>query len=77
MPEPVSDAALERLFEEDDGLPCSEGTALLRAFAELRPADFALLQPHDLIDLRSSAFTVIPEWDLFSEHYATCECCNA
>jgi hypothetical protein len=73
----VSDAALDRLFSEDEGLPCPEGALLLRVFAEQRPADFAFLQPHDLIDLRNSAFTGIPEWHAFSDHYASCERCNA
>jgi len=77
MREPIPDAALEHLFAVDEGFPCLKGTALLRAFAEQRPADFAFLQPHDLIDLRNSAFTGIPEWDAFSEHFATCERCNA
>ena len=36
---------LEALFPVDEGLPCPAGTTLLRAFAEARPADFALLKP--------------------------------
>jgi hypothetical protein len=77
MQEPVSNAALEHLFSADEGLPCSEGTELLRAFAGHRPADFAFLQRNDLVDLRNSAFDGIPEWDAFSQHYGTCERCNA
>lgn len=36
---------LEGLFSVDDGLPCPRGTALLRAFAEARPAEFGFLNP--------------------------------
>jgi hypothetical protein len=72
----VSDAALEHLFPVDEGLPCPEGTALLRTFAENRPSDFAYLKPSDLADL-SSAFAGIVEWDDFSEHYGSCGLCNA
>jgi hypothetical protein len=77
MRERISDTALDHLFAENKGLPCPKGTALLRAFAEQRPADFAFLQPHDLMDLQNSAFTGIPAWDAFSDHFATCERCNA
>jgi hypothetical protein len=77
MRDHVSDAALERLFEIDEGLPCPEGTGLLRSFAEHRPTDFGLLKRGDLIDLNNSAFAGIPEWDAFTEHYVTCELCNA
>jgi hypothetical protein len=73
----VSDAALEHLFPVDEGLPCPEGTALLRAFAENRPSDFAYLEPSDLVDLSNSAFAGIVEWDDFSEHYVSCGLCNA
>jgi hypothetical protein len=72
----VSDAALEHLFPVDEGLPCPEGTALLRTFAENRPSDFPCLKPSDLADL-SSAFAGIVEWDDFSEHYGSCGLCNA
>ncbi len=68
---------LQALFPIDEALPCPVGKALLRAFAETRPADFNFLKPCDLVDLRSSAFTGIPEWDSFSEHYGSCELCNA
>ena len=73
----VSDAALEHLFPVDEGLPCPEGTALLRAFAENRPFDFAYVKPSDLVDLSSSAFAGIVERDDFSEHYGSCGLCNA
>ena len=73
----IADAALEHLFAEKRGLPCSEGAMLLRVFAGQRPSDFAFLQPRDLMDIRSSAFAGIPEWDAFSAHYATCERCHA
>jgi hypothetical protein len=73
----VSDAALEHLFPVDKGLPCPEGTALLRAFAENRPSDFVFLKPSDLVDLSNSAFAEIAEWDAFAEHYGTCGLCHA
>jgi hypothetical protein len=73
----VSDPELEHLFAVDEGLPCPEGTELLRLFAERRPSDFAYLKASDLIDLRNSSFEGIPEWDAFADHYGTCELCNA
>ena len=77
MAKQVSDAALEHLFPIDEGLPCPEGTILLRAFAERRPSDFKFLRAIDLVDLRNSAFDGIPEWDDFVDHYSRCELCNA
>ena len=71
------DHAIDQLFAVDDGRPCPVGTALLRDFATARPVDFGFLEPQDLIDPTNCAFTGIAEWDTFSEHYATCECCNA
>jgi hypothetical protein len=68
---------LEGLFPVDEELPCPKGTALLRAFAETRHADFRFLKPNDLVDLRNSAFAGIPEWEAFSRHYGSCELCNA
>ena len=73
----LSDAALEHLFPVDEGLPCAKGTALLRAFAENRPSDFAYLKPSDLVDRSNSAFAGIVEWDDFSKHYGLCGLCNA
>jgi hypothetical protein len=81
MAKPILNRNAEKLlgppFQLDEGLPCPVGTNLLLAFAEARPADFAFLTPRDLIDLRNSAFASIPEWDKFSEHYGSCELCNA
>ena len=71
------EAAMEKLFAVDEGLPCPAGIALLRNFAEARPLDFNFLKPHNLIDLNNSAFEGIPEWDAFAQHYAECELCNA
>lgn len=68
---------LEHLFPVDEGLPCPEGTSLLRAFVEARPIDLTFLQPSDLADLRNSAFAGIPEWEAFSAHYGSCEQCHA
>jgi hypothetical protein len=72
-----SQKLVRHLFESDEGLPCPVGTDLLVAFAEARPFDFAFLKPLDLIDLRNSAFAGISEWEAFSQHYGTCELCNA
>jgi hypothetical protein len=72
-----TEAAIEHLFDVNEGLPCPQGTALLLAFAKDRPFDFAFLQPSDLVDFTNSAFAGIPEWDTFSEHYGSCGLCNA
>ena len=69
--------ALERLCVTVAGIPCFHGIRLLRSFAEARPTDFAFLEPGDLLDLTTSGFAGIPEWDSFAEHYATCERCHA
>jgi hypothetical protein len=49
---------------------------LLRLFEEARPNDYAFLQAQDFVDLRTSAFDGIPEWDAFAEHCTTCEDCK-
>jgi hypothetical protein len=81
MAKKISDDGMERkleaLFPVDGGLPCPVGATLLRAFSEARPADLPYLKPSDLVDLRNSAFAAIPEWEAFSEHYGSCEHCNA
>jgi hypothetical protein len=78
MPTPDHlDFAMKKLFAVDERLPCPIGTELLRSFAETRPADFAFLKSGDLVDVNNSAFEGIPEWDLFAQHYAECELCNA
>ena len=81
MAKPVLNVEAEKLlghlFQVDEGLPCPDGTNLLLAFAEDRPADFAFLKPKDLAGLRNSAFSGIAEWEAFSQHYGTCELCNA
>jgi hypothetical protein len=71
------EVGMEKRFEADEGLPCPVGKELLRGFAETRPADFAFLEPSDLVALNNSAFGGIPEWDRFAAHYAECELCNA
>jgi hypothetical protein len=68
---------LDAVFSVDERPPCPTGTALLRTFAEARPADFIFLKPGDLADLHNSAFAGIPEWEAFSDHYGSCELCNA
>jgi hypothetical protein len=64
---------LANLFPSDEGLPCREGTALRRGFAEYRSSDFAFLKPNDLVDLSTSAFDGIAEWGSFSTPYGSCE----
>ncbi len=49
---------------------------LLHRFEEARPNDYAFLQAQDFVDLSTSAFDGIPEWDAFTEHCATCEDCK-
>lgn len=73
----ISDPAMGHLFEVDQALPCPEGTALLRTFAENRSSDFAFLKESDFVHLSNSAFTGIPERDNFAEHYGSCRRCNA
>jgi hypothetical protein len=73
----TSDSAFQYLSELHEGLPCPEGTALLRTFAEKRPSDLAFLEPGDLAVSSNSAFAGIPEWDAFADHYKACGMCNA
>jgi hypothetical protein len=61
----------------DNALPaCAVGMDLLCRFEEARPNDCAFLQEQDFVDLSTSAFAGIPEWDAFTEHCATCEDCK-
>jgi hypothetical protein len=61
----------------EGGLPaCPVGVDLLRRFKEARANDYAFLQVQDFVDLSTSAFDGIPEWDAFTEHCGTCEDCR-
>ena len=61
----------------EGGLPaCPVGVDLLRRFKEARANDYAFLQVQDFVDLSTSAFDGIPEWDAFTEHCQTCEDCK-
>jgi hypothetical protein len=61
----------------NDALPaCAVGMDLLHRFEEARPNDYAFLQVQDFVDLSTSAFVGIPEWDAFTEHCKTCEDCK-
>lgn len=61
----------------NDALPaCAVGMDLLRRFEAARPNDYAFLQAKDFVDLRTSAFAGIPEWDAFTEHCETYEDCK-
>jgi hypothetical protein len=55
---------------------CAVGMNLLRRFEEARPNDYAFLQAQDFVDLSTSAFIGISEWDAFTEHCETCEDCR-
>jgi hypothetical protein len=71
------DRTVEALFGAREGRPCPTGTALLRSFADARPADFAFLQLPDLANPENPAFAGIPEWEDFATHYTACELCHA
>jgi hypothetical protein len=58
-----------------DGRMCEEGVALLARFAQARPVDCRFIEPADLTDVRSSAFSGIPEWDAFADHRSRCLRC--
>ncbi len=80
MPKPLENMGLEQGIEGlflDAARPCPAGTALLHSFVLARPADFGFLTAEDLVDLRSSAFAGISEWEAFVTHYTTCELCIA
>lgn len=55
---------------------CTTGWRLLQQFRQSRPNDYEFLQARDFIDLRTSAFDGIPEWDAFVQHYESCESCR-
>ena len=58
--------------------PCEQGRDLLLTFAAARPSDHSFLEPQDFLDLHNSAFSGIPEWDVFAEHVFECSrCCAA
>jgi hypothetical protein len=57
--------------------PCEQGRGLFLKFAAARPSDHGFLEPRDFLDLRSSAFSGIPEWDDFAEHISECSRCGA
>jgi len=71
------DSELKRAFKIRSDSLCRQGAGLLWAFAEARPTDIAFLQETDMCDRTNYAFTGIPEWDAFAEHYASCKHCNA
>jgi hypothetical protein len=61
----------------NDALPaCAVGMDLLRRLEEARPNDYAFLQAQDFVDLSTSAFVGIPEWDAFTKDCETCEDCK-
>lgn len=66
-----------RTERANDALPaCAVGRDLLRRFEATHPNDYAFLQVQDFVDLSTSAFVGIPEWDAFTEHCETCEDCK-
>ena len=46
-------------------------------FAAARPSDHGFLEPREFLDLHNSAFSGIPEWDVFAEHVSECSRCGA
>jgi hypothetical protein len=67
---------IELVPVNDDPPVCSVGMDFLRRFEEARPNDYAFLEAQDFVDLGTSAFKGIAEWDAFTEHVATCEDCK-
>ena len=70
-----------KVISQDDPViqvlsPCNVGRRFLEEFARARPADYTFLEPKDFIDLRSSAFGGIAEWDTFAEHVLGCSRCG-
>jgi hypothetical protein len=58
--------------------PCEQGRDLLLNFAAARPSDHSFLKPRDFLDHHNSAFSGIPEWDVFADHVFECSrCCAA
>ena len=78
---PVRSGSARGLLSKQDPvmeafLPCPVGDGLLQAFASARPQDYGFLEPADLLDLRTSAFSGSPEWDAFAYHVAGCSQCG-
>lgn len=63
-------------WSNNDLPACAVGMDLLRRLEEARPNDYAFLQAQDFVDLHTSAFAGIPEWDAFTEHCETCKACK-
>jgi hypothetical protein len=55
---------------------CEQGRELFLNFAAARPSDHSFLEPQDFLDLHNSAFSGIPEWDVFVEHVSQCGHCG-
>jgi len=56
---------------------CPIGIDLLRQFAQARPNDYAFLQAKDFLDVETSGFIGISEWDAFATHSVACDKCKA
>ena len=62
---------------EDFGIPaCSDGMAILKAFADRYPRSFEFLHTEDFISLDPDIFFGITEWKAFTEHVIVCPPCN-
>lgn len=77
----AAEARLRKPLSQQDPMvrvffPCAQGTELLQTFALARPSDHSFLEPKDFADLRSSAFSGIPEWDAFADHVQRCSLCG-
>jgi hypothetical protein len=56
---------------------CNKGIELLRHFAEAHPNAYQFVRPEDFVELDNPAFAMIPEWDAFARHCATCPKCHS
>jgi hypothetical protein len=70
------EAIFDILWPQEKQSLCKEGNRLLKHFAVTRPADVSFLKPDDIVDLRSSGFAGIPEWEAFTSHISTCKNCR-
>jgi hypothetical protein len=55
---------------------CQNGKTQLEALADARPIDFTFLEAADFVNLQSSGFARIEEWDAFATHSRSCPVCG-
>jgi hypothetical protein len=73
---PVSESRFPEGVAAPEEWMCDEGMALWATFTQARPEDCEFIQPADLLDAHSSAFSGIPEWDAFANHTSGCLRCK-